>query len=179
MLGDFRLHGPGESMVTEIASFKGNPVPATEIPWRVTGPGGLELKVHICLIDDPDEGDEIGQVFCDSREGSPQKWDEIVRRLRTGIRVIEDGRLSTDLRVAQAKENARASRRVIPLDELTEVCGFDLTSGLERFGDIRIGTREELIGITNKTRDWPCIVFDQDDILTPVAAWGAVTVAPL
>ena len=123
--------------------------------------------------------DEIGQVFCDSREGSPQKWDEIVRRLRTGIRVLEDGRLSTDLRVAQAKENARASRRVIPLDELTEVCRFDITSGLARFGDIRIGTREELIGITNKTRDWPCIVFDQDDILTPVAAWVAVTVAPL
>jgi hypothetical protein len=178
-LGSFRLHGPGESFASEIQSFRGNPVPATEIPWRVTGPGGLELKVHICLIDDPEEEDEIGQVFCDSRLGSPQQWDEIVGRLRTGIRRLDDSRLYMDLRAAQSKDGNRATRRVIPLEALPKIAGLDVATELQRLNSCEIGTRAQLTGSTNKTKAWPCMVFDSDDILTPVAAWVAVTVAPL
>lgn len=178
-LGSFRLHGPGESFASEIQSFRGNPVPATEIPWRVTGPGGLELKVHICLIDDPEEEDEIGQVFCDSRLGSPQKWDEIVGRLRTGIRRLNDGRLYMDLRAAQSKDGNRATRRVIPLEAIPNTTGLDVATELRRLNSCEIGTRAQLTGATNKTKAWPCVVFDSDDILTPVAAWVALTVAPL
>lgn len=177
--GRFRLHGPEESFASEIQSFRGNPVPATEIPWRVTGPGGLELKVHICLIDDPEEEDEIGQVFCDSRLGSPQQWDEVVGRLRTGIRKLDDGRFYMDLRAAQPRDGDRASRRVIPLDSLPETTGLDLTAELQRLGDCELGTRAELTGATNRTKGWPCMVFDSDDILSPVAAWVAITIATL
>ena len=177
--GRFRLHGPEESFASEIQSFRGNPVPATEIPWRVTGPGGLELKVHICLIDDPEEEDEIGQVFCDSRLGSPQQWDEVVGRLRAGIRTLDDGRFYMDLRAAQPKDGDRASRRVIPLESLPKTTGLDLTSELQRLGDCELGTRADLTGATNQTKKWPCMVFDSDDILSPVAAWVAITIATL
>lgn len=178
-LGSLRIHGPEDSMATEIADFNGNAVPATEIPWRVTGPGGLELKVHICLIDDPEEGDEIGQVICNSRQGSPQAWDEVVRRLRIGIRQVDENRLCMDLRVATPRPDNRATRNVKPLDEMQEATGIDVAAELTRLGACAIGTRKDLTGETNRTRNWPCVVFESDDILTPVAGWAAVTVLPL
>ena len=179
VLGSLRIHGPEDSIATEIAAFSGNAVPATEIPWRVTGPGGLEFKINICLIDDPEEDGEIGQVMCDSRMTSPQGWDEVVRRLRIGIRQVDDGNLCMDLRTAEPKPDNRATRKVKPLAELSEITGINVANELTRLGACNVGTRADLTGETNKTRNWPCVVFEADDILTPVAAWAAVTVLPL
>lgn len=175
----YRIHGPEESLVTEIKSFKGNPVPATEIPWRVTGVGGLELKVHICLIDDPDEY-EIGQVFCDTRLNSPPAWDQVVRRLRTGIRRLDNGSLFMDLRLATTNGSNQATRRSRNLKEVDKIIGFSLKEELVRVGALDVGTREQLDANPNRQmRNSPCVLFDQDDIFTPVAAWVATTVAPL
>lgn len=179
VFGNFRLHGPESSFASEITSFSGRPVPATEIPWRVTGPDGIELKVHICLIDDPEEEDEIGQVFCDSRLASPQHWDEVVRRLRIGIRRLDDDRFYMDLRAAQHNGHDRATRRVIPIESLPVTTGFQFATELQRLGTCELGTRAELTGATGRTRAWPCMTFAADDILSPVAAWVAVTVSPL
>jgi hypothetical protein len=180
VFGDFRIHGPEESMVTEIQSFRGNPVPATEIPWRVAGPGGLELKVHVCLIDDPENEDELGQVFCESRLNSPAAWDQIVRRLRVGIRRLGDGSLYMDLRIAHPNEEGRATRKTKSLASIERVIGFDFKKELLRVGARAVGTRGELDANPNsRMRECPCVIFDANDIFTPIAAWVAVTVCPL
>jgi hypothetical protein len=179
-IGKFRLYGPENSIETEVAAFDGRAVAATEIPWKVTGPAGLELKIHVILIDDPDEGREIGQVFCDSRLGSPQSWDEIVRRLRSGIWIAGEGILRMDLRAAVPKQGNRASRRVLRLEELDTRAGFNVADELLRLGARGVGSRGDIAGDSNpRTKNWLCVTFDHDDLLTPVAAWVATTVASL
>jgi len=102
-----------------------------------------------------------------------------VRRLRIGIRQVDDGNLCMDLRTAEPKPDSRATRKVKPIAELSEITGINVANELTRLGACNVGTRADLTGETNKTRNWPCVVFEADDILTPVAAWAAVTVLPL
>lgn len=46
--------------------------------------------------------------------------------------------------------------------------------------EIGVGTRKELVGETDsQTRERLCLTFDKDDVLTPVAAYVATTLAPL
>lgn len=78
-VGSFQLNGPGELSPSRIASFNGEEVAATAVPWRVVGPGGLEFLIHVVLIDEGKDA-EFGQVVCESRLGSPERWDEICRR---------------------------------------------------------------------------------------------------
>jgi len=179
VIGRFRIFGPEDSIETEVNAFDGTVVAATEIPWRVTGPSGLEVKVHIVLIDDPDEDQEIGQVYCDSRLTSPDRWDEVVRRLRLGIRQTEEGFLYVDLRLAKPREDNLATRRIIPISDIEGELGFDLPKALLRLGANAVGTREELTDSTSRSRNWPCVTFDHDDLLTPVSAWVATTLETL
>ena len=178
-VGSLSLQGPGESISTEIMSFDKNPVPVKQIPWKVTGPHGLELEIFISLLDNPGDNDEIGQIICHSRLGSNQAWDQIVGRLRSGIRLLEDGKSEMLLRVATPKEGARASRKLVPLESLSDICGINVIEELKKLGNCEIGTRSELIGTDDRTKNWPCIIFDTDDLLTPIAAWTAVTIHPL
>ena len=175
----FKMYGPLESQTTEINSFSGNPVPATEIPWVVICPDGAKLKIHICLIDDPDQGDEIGQVFCKSRFNSSESWDQIVERLRVGIREADGGKLYMDLRLALKKDNGRATRRVVGLADMTSYIGFNISHELNQLEPCDVGNRAKITGATNQTKNWPCLAFDKDDILTPIASWVAITVAPI
>jgi len=179
MFGGFKIFGPLESQTTEINSFSGNPVPATEIPWVVKCPDGTELKIHICLIDDPDKRDEIGQVFCKSRFNSSESWDQIVERLRVGIREADSGKLYMDLRLALKKDKGRATRRVVSLADMLSYIGFDIANELNQIEPCDVGNRALLTGATNQTKNWPCLAFDKDDIFTPVACWVAITVAPI
>ena len=179
VIGRFRIIGPEDSIETEVNAFDGTTVPATEIPWQVTGPAGLEFKIHIVLIDDPDEDQEIGQVYCGSRLSSPDRWDEVVNRLRLGIRQTESGFLYVDLRLAKPREDNLASRRIFPLPDIEDELGFDLREALLRLGANAVATREELTDETSRSRNWPCVTFDNDDLLTPVSAWVATTLETL
>ena len=179
IFGKFKIYGPLESQQTEINSFSGNPVPSTEIPWVVKCPEGSELKIHICLIDDPDPRDEIGQVFCSSRLNSNQSWDQIVDRLRVGIRRVESGKLYMDLRLALKKDKGRPTRRVVSLKDMASFIDFDISYELNQLETCDIGTRALITGSTNRTKNWPCVAFDKDDIFTPVASWIATTIAPI
>lgn len=175
----FKLFGPEESINTEITSFNGAAAPATEIPWLVKGPQNTEFKIHIYLIDDPGDAGEIGQVFCDSRLGSPQSWDQIVRRLRIGIRQRENEDLYMDLRVARANASNRATRNVVPIDLLEKVSGIALERLLRDLGATDYGPRSIVTAETGRPRNWPAVAFAQDDLITPIAAFVAVTIAPL
>lgn len=177
-IGRFVLHGPGDALATEIPSFVGKPVAATANPWRVTGPDGLEFLIQVVMVDEDTDG-EFGQVFCESRLGSPQLWDDVVKRLRVGIRRTGDGLLTMDLRATCRNPGGRASRQTLALPELAALVGLDPSTLLPSFGALGVGTREELYGETNKWRNWPAVTFATDDILTPAAAWVVTTLSPL
>jgi hypothetical protein len=173
--GSFQLIGPGESMATEIASFDGRAVAATAIPWTATGPDGHEFLIHVVLMDEDGEG-EFGQVFCESRMVSPHIWDDIVKRLRVGIRRLEDGQLTMDLRVAVREKDQRASKRVLSLEKINALTHIDVESVLIGLGANAVGTRQEITGETNRTREWPCVTFDVSDLVTPAAAFVVTTI---
>lgn len=175
-VGSFRLVGPGESIATGIANFDGRAVAATAIPWKAIGPKGMEFLIHVVLIDDDADG-EFGQVFCESRLGSPQVWDDIVHRLRVGIRRLADGQLIMDLRVAIRENGDRAAKRIIPLKEIDKITGLGTAAVLRGVGAAAVGTRAELTGETNRTRNWPCVIFDATDLVTPAAAFVVTTMA--
>jgi len=172
--GSFQLIGPGESMATEIASFDGRSVAATAIPWTAIGPDGHEFLIHVVLMDEDGEG-EFGQVFCESRLSSPGIWDDIVRRLRVGIRRLGDGQLTMDLRIAVRENGERAAKRIVPLAEIDTLIGLDTSAILLGLGANAVGSRAELTGETNRTRNWPSVTFAADDIVTPAAAFVLTT----
>ncbi len=174
-VGKFNLIGPGESIATEIASFDGRPVAATAIPWVVKGPNSHEFLIHVVLIDEDGEG-EFGQVFCESRMSSPQVWDDIVKRLRVGIRRLEDGQLTMDLRVAVREKDQRASKRVLSLEKINALTHIKVDTALISLGANAVGTRQEITGETNRTREWPCVTFDVSDLVTPAAAFVVTTI---
>jgi hypothetical protein len=173
-VGSFQLIGPGESMATEIASFDGRSVAATAIPWTATGPNGHEFLIHVVLMDEDGEG-EFGQVFCESRLSSPGIWDDIVRRLRVGIRRLSDGQLTMDLRIAVRENGERAAKRIVPLAEIETLIGLDTSAILLGLGANAVGSRAEITGETNRTRNWPSVTFAADDIVTPAAAFVLTT----
>ncbi len=173
-VGCFQLIGLGESMATEIASFDGRSVAATAIPWTATGPNGYEFLIHVVLMDEDGEG-EFGQVFCESRLSSPTVWDDIVRRLRVGIRRLSDGQLTMDLRIAVRENGERAAKRIVPLAEIDRLVGLDTSAVLCGLGANAVGSRAELTGETNRTRNWPSVTFAADDIITPAAAFVLTT----
>ena len=184
-VGPLAIHGPGESEETQIRSFGDKVVPATAIPWQVRGPGGLAFLVKVLLIDDePGEGEEaseFGQVFCESRLSSPVEWDQVVRRLRVGIRPTESGHLTVDLRAAMPKPEPghRAGRKVLSLQQLEELLELDPAAVLQQAGALAVGTRQEVLQDQSKNRGWPCITFERNDLLTPVAAFVLTTLLPL
>jgi hypothetical protein len=134
--------------------------------------------IHVVLIDDG-IASEFGQVVCESRLNSPQQWDGIVRRLRMGIRRLEDGELIMDLRCAVLPGCGWATRNVRKLAELDKACGFSVASALGKLGATAVGTGEEIAGETNKNRNVPAVTFAANDLITPAAAWVIATLQPL
>jgi len=177
-IGAFKLLGPGDSISTEIASFDGRSVAASAIPWKAVGPQGLEFLIHVVLIDEDADG-EFGQVFCESRLRSPTVWDDIVRRLRVGIRRLDDGQLTMDLRVAQRVNGERAAKRMLPLQELDTITGLDIVAVLRHQGATAVGTRADVTGDTGRTRNWPCVKFEANDLTSPAIAYVITTILPM
>ena len=84
-----------------------------------------------------------------------------------------------DLRLAFKKDKGRATRRVVSLADMGSYIGFDISHELNQLEPCEVGNRAQITGAKNQTKNWPCLAFDKDDILTPVASWIAITVAPI
>jgi hypothetical protein len=110
---------------------------------------------------------------------SPQIWDDIVNRLRVGIRRLEDGKLTMDLRVAVREKGQRASKRVLSLEKINALTHINVESALLGLGANAVGTRQEITGETNRTREWPCVTFDVSDLVTPAAAFVLTTIVAM
>lgn len=183
VVGLFRVFGPEDTSTQEIRSFSGVPVIATQVPFRVTGPGSLEFTINVYLIDEVDaqkkseaEGEtilEAGQVMCVSRHGSPEAWDAVVNQNRLGLYVADDGNYYANLRPLQPKPDAphMAGWKMKVLPELKRMLGVDPKKELERLGALAVGPREDVTGATGSSRGWPCVKFEPHDLLTPLGAY--------
>jgi hypothetical protein len=177
-VGDFRLHGPGEAVDGTLPGFDGKEVEATLIPWTVYGDGGLCLGIQVAMINEGTAVD-VGQVVCTSRNKSPQVWDDVVQRLRIGIRDAGEGMWTMELRSAVRPGGGRATRNVWSLSEFREKTGLSLEAALKSYGAEAVGTRAEVLDDTGKNRNFPCALFSAGDSLVPAAAWVLVTLRTL
>ncbi len=178
MVGDFRLHGPGEPCDGTLPGFDGKEVEATLIPWTVYGDGGLCLSIQVAMINEG-TATEVGQVVCTSRNKSTQVWDDVVQRLRIGIRDAGEGMWTMELRSAVRPGGGRATRNVWSLSEFHKKTGLSLESALKSYGAEAVGTRAEILDDTGKNRNFPCVLFAAGDSLAPAAAWVLVTLRTL
>ena len=176
-IGPFLLEPPEEIIKSQIPIFKGREFRASICPWIVRGEGDLELVIHMAVFEDSPHT-EFGQVYCHSREYSSPEWDDIVGRLRIGIRRVDENWLTMDLRAAIRQNNDRASRRSLDFADLEQVTGMDLRSTFQRFG-AAINSREKLFGETNRNRNRLAVRFKPKDFVTPVVVWVLTTVATL
>jgi hypothetical protein len=111
--------------------------------------------------------------------GSPQQWDDIVRRLRIGIRKLDDGRLTMDLRVAHRPEGERASRKTLSLADFDNLTGVDSKKTLSAAGATGVGARQDLYGESNRMKNCLAVTFQPNDLLTPAAGFLLTTICPM
>ena len=178
LIGKLRLHGPGEEQSGKLAGFDGNDADAALIPWTVYGDGGLHISIQVAMINEG-TATEVGQVVCTSRNQSPQIWDDVVQRLRIGIRDAGEGQWIMDLRSVERPKGGRAGRKVWSLAEYKSKAGMNLQQILKELGAIAVDTREALIDDQSRNRNIPAVLFHAGDSRIPAAAWALATLKPI
>lgn len=178
LIGRLRLHGPGEEQPGKLSGFDGKEADATLIPWAVYGDGGLHFSIQVAMIDEG-TANEVGQVVCTSRNQSPQVWDDVVQRLRIGIRDAGEGQWIMDLRSVERPKGSRAGRKVWTLQEYQSRAGINLQQTLTSLGAIAVDTRATLLNDKGKNRNFAAMLFEPGDSRLPAVAWALTTLAPL
>ena len=177
-IGSLRLYGPDQEQAGNLDGFDGSKMDATLIPWTVYGDGGLHFSIQVAMIDEG-TANEVGQVVCTSRNQSPQIWDDVVHRLRIGIRDAGEGQWIMDLRSVERPSGARAGRKVWSLAEYQSKAGINLQQTLKQLGAIAVDKREALIDDKSRNRNIPAVLFQAGDAQVPAAALVLTTLAPL
>lgn len=177
-IGSLRLHGPDQEQAGNLDGFDGSKMDATLIPWNVYGHAGLHFSIQVAMIDEG-TANEVGQVVCTSRNQSPQIWDDVVQRLRIGIRDAGEGQWIMDLRSVERPGGARAGRKVWSLAEYQSKAGINLQQTLKQLGAIAVDTRQALIDDKSRNRNIPAVLFQAGDAQVPAAAWALTTLVPL
>jgi hypothetical protein len=171
-VGSFYIDGPLETIQTKISDFQTKkPVPATSIPWKVTDNKNVELTIHLNFLDDPGDGNAIGQIYCVSRNNSSALWDQIVNRLRIGIYVLDEDHLYMQLKTVVKKRNKQAGRKNLPIVDIASKVGLDIQKLLMDSGAKSLGTQGEIGGPMNRQKNITSISFRKDDLYIPVIAY--------
>jgi hypothetical protein len=178
LIGKLRIHGPGEEQTGKLVGFDGQEVEATLIAWNVYGDGGLHFSIQVAMIDEGTAA-VVGQVVCISRNQSPQTWDDVVERLRIGIRDAGEGQWIMDLRSVERGKDGRVGRKVWSLAEYQSKAGINLQQTLKQLGAIAVDKREALIDDKSRNRNIPAVLFQAGDAQVPAAALVLTTLAPL
>lgn len=179
--------GPLTLLVPELASravvvkdFNGVEHAAEETPAVVVAPEGLILEIVYQRWELPTAGAQAGQVFAVHRgDGSPI-FDDLIGRNRIGIRETKHGTEWLQAEVSYQKEpGARWGARATGLYELDEILGSSAEALLVQAGALDVGTREELLGETNRNRGQLAALFNAHEPLGPLTLYTLTRVLPI
>jgi hypothetical protein len=168
----------------EIFALAGSPVGvegSTVAGVASTGHGALysvtdRHELHLTVRDTTWANGERDVVACE-RHDSPQRFDTLIERLRLGISP-RDGDLYVELRHVRLKPNGRGNLFAPDEAMLDDGAGLSVRGELERFGATRVGSREELLGDTGRSRSRLGATFGRDAVLVPLVAYVLTRVAP-
>jgi len=102
-----------------------------------------------------------------------------VNRLRLGIKLLTPDTWVMELRQARLTTGKWSSRFRATPGQLEAGAGLDVPEALLALAALKVGTKEEVYGETNRNRHQYCVTFAEGNTAVPLAAYAAVTVLPL
>lgn len=142
--------------------------------YSLTGPEGLRLLVHDVRMKGHDR-----YVTCGLNATSDPTWTRLVNRLRLGIKLLTPDTWVMELRQARMTTGKWSSRFRATPGQLEAGAGLDVPEALLALAALKVGTKEEVYGETNRNRRQYCVTFAEGNTAVPLAAYAAVTVLPL
>lgn len=143
-------------------------------PATVTGPGGLEIDVALFMSH---EGQ--GMVHCPDAAGVPADYARLAHGARLGVYVEdEETWIIKQLRLLRfSAASGWGNPRMTSLQELNEVIGASFVNLLRNLGDVEIGTKCEVLGITGNdiAMRWATTAGPE----LPLVAYSATRILPI
>ena len=142
--------------------------------YSVTIPDGGILEVASTYWDSGDR-----DVRTVTRLAGPVAYDRLLKGLRLGISVAPGGGFFCELGITQHHEDKQPTVvRALP-EDLELMLGQDVGSMFTGLGATAYGTREVIMGETNKRRFYLAVAFPATAVDVPVAAYVLTRVLPL
>lgn len=120
------------------------------------------------------------QVTVGANYTGDKKWDRLTHGMRIGVVKRGDACcMQLGPAVPKPGDNWSTRARSATKEMLDQAAGLDVFQALRDLGAIRIGTKAEVYGETNKTRTALCVLFPEDKPEVGLAAYVLTTVLPL
>ncbi len=165
-------HGTAASMDKQ----NKNPVPAVFHDYTVADEDGFVLHLKdMCL----ENGER--HIFAGDNFSGEKKWDRLQEGMRLGV-YPRDGGVLTRLALARPNEGKgkKSTRgRSATREQLDEAAGLDVFQTLLDLGALKVGTRAEVYGETNRERNTLCVLYPTDKPEIGLVAYILTTIFPL
>jgi hypothetical protein len=142
--------------------------------YRVVGPEGVELELGDIMW----ENGERSLTVLD-RLSSPSMFDGLVRRLRMTVQPVEGEVRVVELSAARFMRLDRPSLVKSEIPILSDEIGVDVIRALSSAGALRVGTKEDVLGVRHTRRGYWCATFDPAHTQVPAAAFLLVRILPV
>jgi len=165
------FHEPRAAMDRAV---KGN-IDALIREYPLADESGFVLHLHDIRLTNGERQITVGANYTGA-----EKWDRLKRGMRIGVYRHGDA-CYLQLGVAVPKNDGTWSNRSrsSTKDVLDEAAGLDVFQTLRDLGAIRIGTKADVVGDTQKFRNSLCVLYPEDKPEVGLAAYVLTTVLPL
>lgn len=178
-LGDWNIYGPMETTIRKESTLSGDESPKEALVsiFRATNADHVHLNIGFFEFENGEQ-----MVTTVSRLNSSEEWDNLVKRVRVGVRTVSDDPEKSFIqirKVAPKREgNLWPTRHKTDEEDLDLICGFPTRDVLTSQGIYQYGTRGSVTGNTGKNRNELCATFKTGDPIPAVVIYVLSTLCP-
>ena len=114
-----------------------------------------------------------------AKVSGPDVYERLTRAGRMQVATTISGQYSVRLQALRYKEPGRANLASITWDELNKLLGASATEMLKSFGATELGTAEQILNVSNKTKNQLAMIYPNDCSEAAFAAYALTRVLPL
>ena len=114
-----------------------------------------------------------------AKVSGPDVYERLTRAGRMQVATTISGQFSVRLQALRYKEPGRANLASITWDELNKLLGASATEMLKSFGATELGTAEQILNVSNKTKNQLAMIYPNDCSEAAFAAYALTRVLPL
>lgn len=149
-------------------------IAGTRLLSYIRTPDGGDIHVGFTKWDDG-LADIVGLV----KVSGPDVYERLTKAGRMQVAATSSGHNSVRLQALRYKEPGRANLASITWDDLDKLLGSNASEMLKSFGAIELGTAEEILNVTNRTRNQLAMVSPQGNHDSLFAAYALTRILPL